>query len=321
MTLMVVAPSSSDQASAAAPTVAILMGTKDGARFLPEQLHSLVAQTHRNWTLHISDDGSTDETLAICRAFQAEQRDRVSVREGPRQGHCRNFLSLVLDASIEAAYFAYCDQDDIWAADKLERAIARLSPGPDETPALYCGRTGLMTEDGRDSGYSPLFRHPPEFRNALVQSIAGGNTMVFNAAARNALLKAGDLRVVSHDWWTYQLISGVGGRVFYDPRPAVRYRQHGGNAVGSNRDWHARLTRVKMLMSNRFRDWNDINVAALQKTERLLTNENQMILAEFAKARNGPLWSRLAHLHHSRVHRQTMFGNLSLFAAAVLHKL
>src|SRR4051812_27672539 len=42
------------------PTVTIIMTTYQGERFLDEQLHSIATQTHRNWRLLISDDGSTD---------------------------------------------------------------------------------------------------------------------------------------------------------------------------------------------------------------------------------------------------------------------
>jgi glycosyltransferase involved in cell wall biosynthesis len=54
------------------PYVAILMCTFNGERFLKEQLDSFATQTHQNWTLWVSDDGSTDQTLEILRATQAE---------------------------------------------------------------------------------------------------------------------------------------------------------------------------------------------------------------------------------------------------------
>jgi hypothetical protein len=56
-----------------------------------------------------------------------------------------------------------------------------------------------------------LFVFPPSFRNALVQSIAGGNTMVFNVALKRLIENAGPLDVPSHDWWVYILVTGSGG--------------------------------------------------------------------------------------------------------------
>ena len=103
--------------------IAILLCTYNGARFLPAQLASLAAQSFTNWRLFVSDDGSSDDTLAIV----SEHKDRlgaapVDVRNGPRQGFVKNFLSLACDPSLSFDYYAYCDQDDIWEPDKLARA-------------------------------------------------------------------------------------------------------------------------------------------------------------------------------------------------------
>ncbi|QWA09340.1 hypothetical protein GTU79_18300 [Sodalis ligni] len=54
------------------------------------------------------------------------------------------------------------------------------------------------------------FKRSPGFSNALVQSIGGGNTIFINRAAREIAVRAGLVDVVSHDWWLYILISGVG---------------------------------------------------------------------------------------------------------------
>src|SRR5690606_11871547 len=103
-------------------------------------------------------------------------------------------------------------------------------------------------------GASPLFSHKPSFANALVQNIGGGNTMVFNRAARDALVQVSvDHEIVAHDWLAYLLISGMGGEVYYDADPALLYRQHGGNLVGKNNSWGDRATRVALLMRGRFR--------------------------------------------------------------------
>ena len=180
------------------------------------------------------------------------------------KGVCANFLSLATDPAIDADYFAFSDQDDVWYKDKLQRALTWLVTVPDDVPALYCGRTELVSNDGRSYGFSPLFTRPIAFRNALIQSLGGGNTMVFNKAAKRLLETTGRLDVVLHDWWMYQLVSAVGGAIRYDPQPALKYRQHPDNLIGSNRGWRARLVRIRMMLSGRFRDWNTMNIAALQ---------------------------------------------------------
>lgn len=307
----------------ALPKVAILLCTYHGQHYLAEQLDSFAAQTHSNWEVWASDDGSEDDTHAILEAYQKTwPAGRLSIHFGPAEGFAANFLSLTCKASIEADYYAYSDQDDVWEADKLERAVRWLETIPPNIPALYCSRTRLVDADNYEIGLSPLFSKPPSFANALMQNIGGGNTMVFNNAARALLREAGeDTLVITHDWWAYMVVTGCGGKVFYDSYPSLRYRQHDGNLVGMNATWAARFKRIRMLWEGRFRSWNDSNIAALRKLQHKLTPENLETLERFAKARQMSLIPRLIHLKRSGIYRQTLFGNLGLIAAAVFGKI
>lgn len=304
-------------------SIAILLCTMQGQRFLREQLDSIVRQTQATWSIWASDDGSNDDTHMILQEYQAKLGEsRLSMHNGPSEGFVANFLSLTCNASITADYYAYADQDDIWEPDKLARAAQWLQTVPSHVPALYCGRTRSVNANNQDIGLSPLYTRPPCFANAMVQSIAGGNTMMFNDAARKLLQLAGpNVKVVSHDWWVYMVVSGSGGRVFYDPQPTIRYRQHDNNLVGTNQGWSAGLVRLRMLFYGRFKKWNEINLAALQSICTLLTTENQHRLAEFSKARQIGSFARLAWLKRSGIHRQTLLGNIGLVAAAILKKI
>ena len=305
------------------PSVAILLCTMQGQHFLREQLDSIVAQSHSDWAIWASDDGSDDGTHAILEAYRARLgNDRFSIHCGPAEGFVANFLSLVCNASITADFYAFSDQDDVWNADKLQRAVGRLNAVPAHIPALYCSRTCYVDARNQAIGASPLFKRPPGFANALVQSIAGGNTMVLNDAARNLLRLAGaDANVASHDWWAYMVISGCGGKIFYEPEPTVRYRQHDNNLEGANNSWSGRLLRLYQLLQGRFRVWNDKNTTALQRMRTHLTPESQRRLDEFEKARTGHLFARLAAFRRSGVYRQTSVDSLSLLVAVVLKKL
>ena len=223
---MIVLDQSLNFGEAGSPRVAILMCAWNGERYLAEQLQSFIDQTHTNWSLHVSDDGSSDATCDIVRRFSEGQHRVVTLRRGPRRGFSRNFMSLVCAPDIAGDYFAFSDQDDIWNKDKLERALNWLTTIPQEVPAVYCSRTEVVDDAGHRLGFSPLFTKPPGFRNAIVQNVGGGNTMAFNASARSLLAAIGDVEVVSHDWWTYQITSAAGGLVRYDPQPSIRYRQH-----------------------------------------------------------------------------------------------
>lgn len=302
--------------------IAILMATYNGERYLDEQLRSITQQTHQNWLIVISDDGSSDATLEIVKQFRDTYgANRVQLREGPRRGFATNFLSLTCDLSVEADFFAFCDQDDIWHPRHLERALAWLQAIPTERPALHCGRTNLINDSGMQLGISPIFSKPPTFHNALVQSLAGGNTMVFNAAARNLLLHAGPRNIVSHDWWAYMLLSGADGQIRYAIEPSVDYRQHDGNLIGANSSWRDRQQRIKSMLAGHFRDWNELNIAALEECQALLSEPHRQAMLCFADARRKSLPRRCLGVLRSGVYRQTLLGNLGLAAATLLGKL
>jgi glycosyltransferase involved in cell wall biosynthesis len=313
----------SAEGSKLSPLVAILMGTYNGARFLADQLESLENQTHQNWIVIASDDGSTDATIEILQKYQAMWPvGKLIIRSGPQQGFCRNFLSLACDSNIRADYYAFCDQDDVWLPSKLTVALENIAGNQKvDIPYLYCGRTKYVTEKLKHCGMSPLFVFPPSFRNALVQSIAGGNTMVFNQVAKSLLENVGPVDVPSHDWWMYQLISGVEGNVFYDRNPQLLYRQHEFTLVGGNNSLPAKMERVWMLLQGRFQRWNTQNIQVLKQVNHLLAKNHQDILRLFEILRRANLKDRFRLMEVCGLYRQTRRGTISLFIALIIGKI
>jgi glycosyltransferase involved in cell wall biosynthesis len=306
--------------------VAILMGAKNGQHFLAEQLDSLASQTHENWVLYVSDDGSTDGTLQILKNYQARWPEgKLILRKGPQQGFSLNFLSLACDPEIKADYYAFCDQDDVWLPNKLtialENIIANQVHNDIRVPYLYCGRTNYVADDLKPIGISPLFVFPPTFRNALVQSIAGGNTMVFNRETKSALEKVGIISVPSHDWWLYLLVAGIGGSIYYDKVPQILYRQHDDSIVGENCSYSSRCYRAYTLLRGRFRNWNTKNIEALCVVNGMLTEDNQEILRLFKLLRSAKLIDRFRLIEVCGLYRQTLHGTITLFLAALLKKI
>jgi glycosyltransferase involved in cell wall biosynthesis len=301
------------------PPIAILLCTYQGAPFLSAQLDSFTAQTHARWLVIASDDGSTDETMTVLDACRARWGDdRLIVARGPGRGLTANFLSLACRPDLDAHRVAFSDQDDIWLPDKLARAARCLDRHGDATPALYCSRTRLIDEQGHDIGLSPLFPGPFSFRHALAQNVAGGNTMVLNAAARALLVQAAaaGAEPVLYDWWTYLLVTGCGGRVYYDPEPTVLYRQHRRNQIGANAQVRDRLRNAGEMWRGRVRRWNDANIAALDRVIDRLSPESRVVLETFRHARRQGPMGRVAGLHRSGVRRQTASGTAALFLAA-----
>jgi glycosyltransferase involved in cell wall biosynthesis len=303
--------------------IAVLLATYNGAAHLEEQLQSLAGQDCGEIDLYVSDDGSEDGTLGIVADWRAKWRKgRLVVFDGPRQGYCENFRSMMQRDIQGADYVAFCDQDDIWEPDKLSSGIAALEARAPDTPGYYCSRTRLIEEDGALLGNSPLFQKPPSFRNAIVQSLGGGNTVILNAKGFDMVARsAARTGFVSHDWWCYMLISGAGGVAIYDPVPKILYRQHASNLVGSNTGLKARARRLRMMLTGRFRAWNDVNLAALAACDDMLNDDSRDVIRQFESMRAAGMISRVQAYLQAGIYRQTLAGNLGLIAALLFKRL
>ena len=105
-----------------------------------------------------------------------------------------------------------------------------------------------VDQENHPLGLSLPYKRPAVFANTLVQNIASGNTMVFNEAARKLLVQAGpQVDIDLHDWWTYMLVTGMGGQVLFDHAPTVRYRQHPNNLWGMNTSLKSQWMRIRKL--------------------------------------------------------------------------
>jgi glycosyltransferase involved in cell wall biosynthesis len=311
-------------------TIHVLLATYNGARYLPQQWASIEAQEGVEVVVHLADDGSSDGTPALLRELAARRKGAIRevhwLEAPPRRSATRSFLMLVADTVQRwphAQWFAYCDQDDVWLPGKLAAGLRVLEPyAGSARPALYGGRTLAVDDQDREGGLSPLFQRPPSFRNAVAQSIMGGNTMLMNRAAAILVADAAHLDVITHDWFTYQLVSGAEGFIHYDPRPFVRYRQHAQNVIGSNLGWKARWGRLLRMLRGEYREWNQVNLAALSRRAQVLTDANRAILEAFGRARQAATpWGRMGWLRRSGVFRQKPAEQLMLWLACVLRRI
>ncbi|OYU31088.1 MAG: glycosyl transferase family 2 [Comamonadaceae bacterium PBBC2] len=304
------------------PTVHILLATYNGAQFLTEQLDSIARQTHSAWTLTISDDGSTDNTLALVAEFAARITQPLTVLQGPRQkSSTRNFCHLIQNTPTAEAsdLYAFCDQDDVWLDNKLERAVEWHAQQQSHAVRLYCSRTQFVDEQLKPIGLSPGIQRPPSFGNALVQNIASGNTMVMSHDVLLAQKKVKPEHSVWHDWTTYLVATALGGKVCFDDQPSLLYRQHRGNVIGSNDGLIAQIRRFKPLFEGRFKQWTDANMAAVKDLGSLSTLTARELHHRFESLRAMPMfWSRFNAWRKTSIRRQSSLSNMTLVLALTL---
>jgi glycosyltransferase involved in cell wall biosynthesis len=311
-------------ASDPAPSIAILLATCNGARHLHAQLDSLAAQHLRPRLIVVSDDGSTDTSREIVAAFAAAHPELdLRLIDGPQRGSAQNFLHLLRQVPDSIDMVAFADQDDVWMPDRLQRGARALRDTAPDQPAIACGRSLVCDAKLEGRRLSALPQRQPGFRHALVQNIAGGNTMLLNRAAthllRDASLEA--RKVIAHDWWAYQIVAGAGGAVLFDTEPLLLYRQHGENQIGANHGLGAQSRRFVQLVRRRYQYWNSINIVALRASAHRFTPENRALLADFAAMRGAGLGRRLRLMRRLGLYRQGPPGRISLWLAAVLGRL
>lgn len=250
--------------------VAILLATYNGEAWLEEQIRSLRAQKHGDWTLFVRDDGSTDRTLSLLRDLAAaDARIRIFEPDGERLGASGSFGRLLERVPSADAYF-FCDQDDVWVEHKVSDSLALLAEAEEAVGnrvpvALHTDLElvgprlePLHPSHKRRMGFRA--RDPDPFPRLLAQNFVTGCTMVINPALREAALPIPD-GVLMHDWWLALLAASMGRLVYWD-HATVRYRQHGGNVSGAARpkgawegasDFAGRQADFERLMRKRFR--------------------------------------------------------------------
>ncbi len=169
------------------PRVSIGLPVYNGAEFVAEALNSLLAQTYRDFELIISDNGSTDETEAICRAYALKDSRIQYHRNGENRGAAWNF-NYVFELST-GDYFKWVAHDDICAREFLERCVDVLDQMP--FVILCYAKTKIIDEQGRHvASYiercDVSFPRPSErFRN-LLRNLGLSNPM-FGVARANIL--------------------------------------------------------------------------------------------------------------------------------------
>jgi len=290
--------------------VNVLLPTYNGVRYLHEQLQSIETQTLPVAQITVRDDGSTDGTDVLVREW-AEGHANIRWLQGPRLGAVNSFFALLESCGDECDYFAFSDQDDVWLPDKIERAVVSLGRDGTEEPAMYCSRVEYVDESLGHIGYSRIPKKI-DFMNALVENVATGCTVVLNRSARNLIRKRVPQKTLMHDWWCYLVVSAF-GRVVFDERPGIKYRQHAGNAIGGTSS-RIELFRQGITRFARRPPRVSLSDQAIEFSRCFgdgLTQQKRRILDRFLTVR-GNLWARLCYNAAMDVRRQSWVDTATL---------
>ena len=221
--------------------IAILLAVYNGQLYLRDFLESLRAQTCRDYICYIHDDGSTDGTLSVIEEYLAADPRHFQRLSGPSCGGAKeNFMWML--GQVEAQYYMFADQDDVWLPDKIQRSLEALR-GTDGKEQPLCVFTDMYVTDAalrvldtsfiRYIGRDP---HRTKLSQVLIDNPAAGCTMMFTRRLRDLAiqLRRPD-RIEMHDVWVLAVAAACGeGSIAVIDEPLVYYRQHGNNEMGAS---------------------------------------------------------------------------------------
>lgn len=272
--------------------VNILLSTYNGEKYLSEQLDSLLQQTYRNIVIYVRDDGSNDHTLQILEKYQT--RCNKEQGSGPQivilqenkpvnLGYMESFWTL-LRMCERADYYAFCDQDDVWLPNKVERGVAAMEKENNGIPLLYSSGFVYCDENMEETGYPAQISTPVKFKDVLFYTPAYGFTIMINNKLREQALGVASLENMPHDGWC-QKIAAAMGKFIYDSTITAKYRRHASTVT------YAGPQKIKLMIKwlkneifgNEMEEYYRVLRHFYDEYERELSNEDKERLRVFTK--------------------------------------
>ena len=109
------------------PLVSIIVASYNYDKFIQETLDSLLAQTYRNYEIIVVDDGSTDNSVQTIREYE-KRSNKVRLIQHPNGENKGLPATVKLGLSVsKGEYIAFCESDDVWEIDHLEKKIALIN--------------------------------------------------------------------------------------------------------------------------------------------------------------------------------------------------
>jgi len=237
--------------------VYILISTYNGEKYLKEQLDSIFNQSYKNFRVILRDDCSTDSTLKIALNYDIE-----ILSSNKNLGAKKSFEELLHYAlnHHNSNYFMFCDQDDVWDKDKVQKSMdmiiylenLRLN---DNNPILVHSDLRVVDEklnliDSSFFQYSNINPNICSFNRLLMQNTVTGCTMIFNRKLADISLPIAD-NAIMHDWWI-ALVASQFGMIYTIKEATISYRQHSSNEVGAVKfNYLYIIKKIKTFLFNR----------------------------------------------------------------------
>lgn len=200
--------------------ISVCVATYNGEKYIKEQIESMICQLSPEDEIVVSDDGSTDGTIAIIQSFKD---DRIKIVQGPcKSKPALNFENALIHAKGDYIFLA--DQDDVWEQNKVEVMMNEL-----KTNDLVLSDCSIVDKDLNTicPSYFSMLTPKTGVINNIIKNHYLGCCLAFR---RNVLQVAIPFpkNVIMHDIWI-GLCADIYYRTAIISQPLMKYRRHGNN--------------------------------------------------------------------------------------------
>lgn len=219
--------------------VDVILCSRNGEKYIREQIESILAQTCQEFVLHIYDDCSVDHTEEIVNLYVQQFPGKVffEKRSRPTGSACRNFLRAVAEAG-DADFYMLSDQDDIWHPDKMEKMLTVMKKNDQRIPMLIQCDSRVVDTRGKEiapsfEAYSGINGQRDSFAAELIENNVTGGAVLFNRTLKE-LIQTVSENASMHDHWLGLVVKAF-GKYVYMPEALYDYRQHESNVLGAEK--------------------------------------------------------------------------------------
>jgi len=200
------------------------MCTYNGARYVREQMETILAQTYPIYEIIVQDDGSTDGTFDILEQLAAENSQiKVFRNETELHGINGNFFSAMARATGD--FIAVSDQDDLWEAEKL-----RLQAEAIGDKLMCSGFSVPFSEEGYPVSHDPRVPNTHLIRMTYI-CVVPGHSMLFRREVLD-YIKGGESLPLYYDWQLVNVAAAAESIEFVE-KPLVHFRRHSDAATAT----------------------------------------------------------------------------------------
>lgn len=258
------------------PKVDIAMATYNGSKYIEQQIKSIIEQTHTDWVLYISDDGSDDDTVDIVKRY-ALSDERIILVNDKRQGGVVPNFNRALEATT-AQYIALSDQDDYWPTERLDNLLKTIVAKDDVSKPVLIYSDLILVDKELEQTATSFYKSNKinpynnlDVLKLLWKCSVYGCTVIMNRCLLDKSLPI-PADVTMHDNWL-ALNAATEDGIYYLDSSTILYRQHENNVVGGGKKTF--FYKIKSISKNyqNIKKYKKKTVALLNHAKKIKGNE------------------------------------------------